>query len=896
MWVMHAMSQATKFRLNFRVATLLLLILAVGIALTWLLAKSEDKKLRAGLLAEAKIASYAIEVEHILSLSGSGNDLSIPAYQRIKSQLARMRGSNHQYRFLYLMGQRSDNTVFFFVDSLSAESKGYAPPGLVYKEVSKSYLNAFSSRKEVVVGPITDRWGTSVTALVPMVDPQTKELIAILGMDVDAVDWNKKIVNHCLLPVSSTLLLMIVILVLASHKQARLTIKKNEERYQLLAENISDVIWVYNLTKQKFSYVSSSVLQLRGFTVEEAMHEALYESLLPESAQRISTLIPLRIEQFQKGHTDFFKDELQQKCKDGSVIWIEIITKLQFSEEGAIEALGVSRNITERKQSEKALKKSEEKYRRFFDNCEISLWEEDYSAVMEYLNGLHEPAIKDIRSYFENQPEELAICADLVQILDVNPATLRMYEAKSKHDLLQNLNDVFISESFEVFKEQLISFYNGNMSFQSDATTQTLTGRKNHIHINASLLKKYRVLVTITDITEKKVYEKQKLESTLQKEQFKKLESLKTMAGAIAHRFNNAMMAVQGNLDIMMHTLPADSDGYHMASAAAKAASGASQVGSMMLSYVGQKPLTLQEIPLETLVSGSVTALKSLLQPSISLQFTPPEQPLYCSVDRKQVKEVIESILTNSFESLEDNTGTIKITFGSEYFTTDTFPVNFQNDYLQNGIYVFCQIKDSGHGINPENLSRIFEPFYTTRFVGRGLGLALTVGIMQSHHGAITVESIPEQETTIRVLLPSIAPTQQLKASDDFQDEMVQLSGNILLTDDEEMVLDVGRKMLELLGLTVHTARNGQEAVEKARRDDIDFCAVVLDISMPEMDGIEAMKVIRKGNSTLPILLSSGYSEGDFQFKEGKENKPDGFLSKPFQISDMRSSLEKLLS
>ena len=400
----------------------------------------------------------------------------------------------------------------------------------------------------------------------------------------------------------------------------------------------------------------------------------------------------------------------------------------------------------------------------------------------------------------------------------------------------------------------------------------------------------------LVDISEQKKQEQIILESSKQKEELKRLESLKTMAGAIAHRFNNSMQAVQGNLELMTCTLSADSNEYKMASAATQAANGASQVGSMMLSYLGQQPLKLHDSSLVTLVRESVTALKSLLQPTISLQFTPPEQPLYCSVDRKQIKEVIESILTNSFESLEDNTGTIKITFGSKYFTIDDFPINFQNDNLQNGTYVFCQIKDSGHGITPENLSRIFEPFYTTRFVGRGLGLALTVGIMQSHHGAITVESIPGQETTVMILLPSITPTQQLKASDDFQDEMLELSGDILLADDEEMVLDVGRKMLELLGFTVHTARDGQEAVEKVRRNNIDFCAVVLDISMPKMDGIEAMKVIRKGNSTLPILLSSGYSEDDFQFKEGKKNKPDGFLSKPFQISNMRSNLVKLLS
>ncbi len=191
---------------------------------------------------------------------------------------------------------------------------------------------------------------------------------------------------------------------------------------------------------------------------------------------------------------------------------------------------------------------------------------------------------------------------------------------------------------------------------------------------------------------------------------------------------------------------------------------------------------------------------------------------------------------------------------------------------------------------------RIFEPFFTTRFVGRGLGLALAVGVMQAHHGVIMVESIEGTGTTVRLLLPVISPTQPAMPSNDLQGGAVQLSGNILLADDEEMVLDVGRQMLELLGFTVHTAMDGQEAVDIICRNDIDFSAVVLDISMPEMDGIEAMRAIKKSNPTLPVLLSSGYSEDDFSFTEDETNKPDAFLSKPFELSDMQSSLEKVLS
>jgi len=245
---------------------------------------------------------------------------------------------------------------------------------------------------------------------------------------------------------------------------------------------------------------------------------------------------------------------------------------------------------------------------------------------------------------------------------------------------------------------------------------------------------------------------------------------------------------------------------------------------------------------------------------------------------------------------MDTGSGTIKITFGVDHVTTDSFPLFFQDNKPQEGMYAFCQIKDSGHGVSPENLQQIFEPFYTTRFVGRGLGLALTVGTMRTHRGAITIESIPDKGSTVKILLPSIVSSQkEILPVSGTRSETVQLSGDILLADDEPIILLAVKMMLEQLGFTVHTAVNGQEAVGRVRRRDIRFCAVVLDILMPEMDGIEAMKVIRKIDPTIPVMLISGYSKDELPFQEIRENQPDAFLTKPVERADMQSTLEMLL-
>ncbi len=651
---------------------------------------------------------------------------------------------------------------------------------------------------------------------------------------------------------------------ISERKQAEDALRVSEENYRMLFESANDAIFVYHTSPDgmpsKFININQKASEMLGYSSEELLTFSPDNLVVPEKLSVIPGIVE---EKKKKGGNCIF--EITLLCKDGRHLEVEI-SDHSFIVKGTPYTLSIVRDVTDRKKVEAALKYSKLQLEAVFNNLDAAIYIADISSheilyTNDYMTNVWG---KDLtghicwQSIHKNKTGPCEFCSNDKLIDD---------DGNSTDPYIWELYNYRVNRWYEVH-DQAIPWANGKL---------------------------VRLSVAI-DITERKNQEDQKLEASLQKEQFRKLQSLKTMAGAIAHRFNNAMMVVQGNLELMTLTLPVGSSEYEMASNAAKAASGASQVGSMMLSYVGQRPLKRQDIPLDILARESVTPLKTLLHPSIALRFTPPEKRLYCSVDQQQIKEVIESILTNAIEALDDGVGTIQISFGTDYFTTDLFPVAFQNDSIKDGVYTYCQIKDTGHGVEPRDLSRIFEPFFTTRFVGRGLGLALTVGVMQSHHGAITIESVLGQGTTVRVLLPSVSPTQQMIPSDDYQSEGVKLSGNILIADDEEMVLDVGRQMLELLGFTVHTAMDGQEAVGKIRKNDIDFCAIVLDISMPKTDGIEAMNIIRGINPTLPILLSSGYSEDDLPFNEGKGNKPDGFLSKPFQLFNMERCLEELLS
>ncbi len=320
----------------------------------WWVAHSTDKRMRAELLEQARIATQAINIERVASLSGSEKDLNTPAYQRIKSQLALMRNARHKCRFLYLMGQRSDGVVFFFVDSLPADSEDYTPPGLVYKEVSDSYLRTFDTKKEAVVGPVTDRWGILVTALIPLKALHTGNLVAVLGMDVDANDWNKEILGHCFIPFAVMLLFAVLILLLASLKQAVKARRESEEKHRLFFENSPIGIIHYDnqgiitdVNEAMITTFASSREKLIGLDIDN-MPDKMFTNEVYKSFN---------------GEFGYYEGEyISYTSRKKSIIkanWIPI-----FRDGNVIAGVGIVEDITEYKRAEEALRENEEKLAR----------------------------------------------------------------------------------------------------------------------------------------------------------------------------------------------------------------------------------------------------------------------------------------------------------------------------------------------------------------------------------------------------------------------------------------------------------------------------------------------------------------------------------------------------
>lgn len=350
-------------KIDRRILILLIFILAIGIAIIWWIANSTANQMRTELLIHATIAAQAINIKYVASLSGSEEDLNKPAYQRIKNQLASMREAIEKCRFLYLMGRRSDGKVFIFADSLTPDSKDYAPPGLVYDEVSDCYIRTFENNGEAVVGPVTDRWGTLITALVPLKDPSKGNMIAVLGMDVDANYWNKEILSRCFFPFTIMLLFMFLILLLFSREKVAKSLRQSENKLRAILDATPFPVAVVDLKDDKIFYWSNSAVKLFGHTAPTASqwYEIAYPD--PDYRREVTERWKLLLETAREYGQSVNTGEYRVTCRDGSVRICELYATF------LPDALIVTFNdVTEKKTAEETLKESENRYRSLFQN------------------------------------------------------------------------------------------------------------------------------------------------------------------------------------------------------------------------------------------------------------------------------------------------------------------------------------------------------------------------------------------------------------------------------------------------------------------------------------------------------------------------------------------------
>ena len=409
-----------------------------------------------------------------------------------------------------------------------------------------------------------------------------------------------------------------------------------------------------------------------------------------------------------------------------------------------------------------------------------------------------------------------------------------------------------------------------------------------------NLLGKKISICVVRDVTRQKQMENERLNL---ESQIQKFEGLNLMAGSIAHNFNNLLMGIMGNLEMAAISLDPDAPIMHNITAASQAADRASELSSMMLTYAGRGQITAQTINLAKLVEGMIGVLEVSITDKADIEFVGRDQPVFIKGDYAQVNQAILNVVSNAAESFGDCLGRITVCIGTTYCSRNDFQPPFRDEGLPEGEYAYLEISDTGCGMAPDTHTRAFDPFFTTKFTGRGLGLSAVLGIVKAHHGAVSIQSRVGKGTSVKILFPALkmdaAETNPLSPEKDAPDSKLQ--GTILLVDDEDIILDIGKEMLRSLGFQVLTAEDGVEAIQVFQEHGSDIALVILDLAMPRMDGEKTFQKLHGIHPDLKILLSSGYTE-EIVAQRFNSVKPDGFIQKPYQLTSLREKIRAALT
>jgi two-component system cell cycle sensor histidine kinase/response regulator CckA len=432
----------------------------------------------------------------------------------------------------------------------------------------------------------------------------------------------------------------------------------------------------------------------------------------------------------------------------------------------------------------------------------------------------------------------------------------------------------------------------------------------------------HETLVIFFDLTAQREAEAQRLAVERAMQETQRLESMGTLAGGLAHDFNNLLSGILGNTNLALLNIPADAPARAYLEQVEIAAQRAAEITRQILAYTGRGQVAREVIDVRHLLNDLKTLLDTAAPATMTINYQLEPGPLPVCFDRTQLRQVIVALIHNAVDAINDDVGQITVTIGERLFDADHLPRDTVGADLRAGRYAVIEVRDTGCGIDEDARDLLFVPFFTTKKERRGLGLAATLGIVRSHGGAIQVESAPGQGSVFRVFIPTAqeypetktAPAVTIVQSLDDQASPVQsasagfapappvdqrsaahaMQDLVLIVDDEPTVRSVAARMVEHVGFTTLQASDGVAGVDLFRANADSIACVLLDVSMPGIDGAQALQLMRAIRPDAPIVLMSGYA-GEELAERFAQLRPDGFLYKPFDIAELKACLEGVI-
>ncbi|MGM0452678.1 MAG: PAS domain-containing hybrid sensor histidine kinase/response regulator [Thermodesulfobacteriota bacterium] len=641
--------------------------------------------------------------------------------------------------------------------------------------------------------------------------------------------------------------------------QTRLAyLEEQDRKFRLITEHIPDLIWFISAERLCVTYITPSVEKLLGYTPEEVLHLDFKDILIPESYTFAINYLLEELERIRAGQSHPSKVhtfEIGYIAKDQSTVWAEITAVGYLDREGQFrEILGVSRDITERKKAEEALKHSEERY----------------------------------RTLFETSMDAIYITSTDGRFIEANPAAVELFGFDSKKALMQTpIQDMYLDlEQRRAFQTEIETqgfVKDFPVRFQKrDGTPMDCLLTSTTWQSEDGTEKGYQGI--IRDITEQNRLKAQLLQA-------QKMEAVGTLAGGIAHNFNNILMTIQGNTSLMLMKTDPEHPHYQKLQKVEQYIEYGSELSNQLLGFArGNTSEMKKSTDLNRLIKNSAHMF-SRSKKEVTVETDLGETLWPVSVDQGQIEQVLMNLFVNAWQAMPEG-GKISV----ESRNIELSEYQLAPYQVRAGRYVKISVADMGVGMDAETREKVFDPFFTTKKHGEGTGLGLSTvyGIIKQHEGYVNVYSEVDEGTTFKIYLPAVEKADQPDAAP-FQPE-APLSGNetILLIDDEPIIKETGQTMLEELGYFVLTAESGQAAESIFRENVNTVDLVILDMIMPDMSGSDTYDRLKTIDPDACVLLSSGYGLNG-QATAILDRGCNGFIQKPFNLTELSRKIREIL-
>jgi len=673
-----------------------------------------------------------------------------------------------------------------------------------------------------------------------------------LTVEIDAADAyallnSVRNIFFGVLIVLMTMFIMMVFLIERLNRQAAQDMEESEARYRLLFDVIPDAVVVHREGKIAYCnpaavkmFAASGSRKLNGISIMDLVHPDDYTGVEERIRNAMSSdgIMPLNEEHLLRLNGEMFIAEVEG-CR--------------FTDAEGEAVLVVARDISLRRQAE------EERER--------------------------------LRVAVEQSPEGVMITDVVGKIVYANPAMAEM-SGRTVEELqgtgAAEARGGSIRDTLYVEIESSLNagdFWQGDVVLQQpDGTQQLVKRRISPVIENGKTIYHVSIDQNITD--ERRIQEKM--------EHAQRLESLGVLAGGIAHDFNNILATIMGNASLVRMKFPEHVELGKYLHRIEDSSQRAAALCKQMLAYSGKGHFIVKPVNMSQMVQELPNLLEASISKKIELRMELAEDVPTVHVDVTQIQQVMMNLLINASDAIGDETGVITLRTSVVQATVHELEKSCTGDDLIPGDYVCLDVQDTGCGMSEQTLKKLFDPFYTTKFTGRGLGMSAVLGIIRGHHGAITVQSKEGEGSIFRVLLP---PSDEI-AEDivDADDENIAWypTGTVLVVDDEITVREAAVSMLETIGFKTFEACDGEEAVQiyRSRKDEISL--VLLDVTMPKLDGVGCFRQLREINPDVRVVLSSGYNEKEAT-RDFIGDDLAGFVQKPYRAGTLISHLRQVL-